>query len=81
MSIVYFLFANLAEREVIHFFIPASELQEEDYERLRLAGDPIRDLNAKEYICDTSMEKWWKYIRDGPQTCNITHTYCVSIMD
>lgn len=49
MSIVYFLYANLAESEVIHFYIPSSELQEEDYERLRLASDPICDSKVKEY--------------------------------
>jgi len=77
MSIVYLLYADLAEREFTQFYIPASELDEKDHELLLLASEPICDDYAKEYILETSFSKWWEYSRTGPQKENITHTYCI----
>ena len=76
---VYILFANVEENELLHFYVPNSKLTTNDHKLLLLASDPISDKTAKEAI-GALLDLWWEYLREGPQGTNIVQTYCVSHM-
>ena len=79
MALVYVLFANVHENELIHFYIPADEVSEKEHFNLKQASDPICSENHKQWF--NKLHKWDEYIRDGPQVGNITYTYCISFMN
>lgn len=73
-SIIYIVDIN----KLRHFYIPSSKVTAEHHNLLILASDPVRDTSIRQKMNEL-LESWRNYIRNGPQSVNITQTYCISI--
>lgn len=78
MSLVYILFANVAEGESLHFYIPSDKVSDIDHHCLNKASDPVSSEICKDWFNDC--EVFNEYARDGARAGHISHTYCISFM-
>lgn len=79
---VYLIFANVAENELIHFYIPEELITAEEKNIIKRVAKVFFTRN--EYLphreeINRILRRYWKYIRDGPQTLPINQTYCIDI--